>query len=95
MEAKSIDNISLSGQKRWIFPIRKLDPKYSAAYHNRAIVKEMLEDYAGAIEDYSKVIALDPKDALAYYGRGKSKGSLKNYKGAIKAYDMAIKVWPY
>jgi Flp pilus assembly protein TadD len=33
-----------------------------------------LEDYKGAISDYTKVIELDPSNANAYYSRGLTKG---------------------
>jgi tetratricopeptide (TPR) repeat protein len=33
-------------------------------YFNRAIEKEKLEDYRGAIADYTKAIELNPNDAV-------------------------------
>jgi tetratricopeptide (TPR) repeat protein len=45
-------------------------------YNNRGISKHDLQDYRGAIADYSKAIELDPNDAGAYINRGVSKISL-------------------
>ena len=53
-----------------------------------------LEDYYGAIEDYSKAIELDPDDADAYYNRGVAKKKLKDYYGAINDYSKAIELKP-
>jgi tetratricopeptide (TPR) repeat protein len=48
-------------------------PKNKDAYYDRGKVKHVLQDYTGAIEDYSKAIELDPEHKDAYYFRGLSK----------------------
>ncbi len=40
------------------------------AYFNRGNAKYELEDYRGAIADYSKAIEINPNDADAYGNRG-------------------------
>jgi tetratricopeptide (TPR) repeat protein len=59
------------------------------AYYNRGLAKSKLEDYRGAITDYSKAIELNPNYANAYYNRGKSKGILEDDRGAIADYSKA------
>lgn len=40
-------------------------------WFDKGNVKVQLQDYKGAIADYSKAIELDPNDAEAYNSRGK------------------------
>ena len=61
-------------------------------YFKRGISKNSLQDYKGAIEDYSEAIRLKPDYAVAYYNRGNSKYSLQDYKGAIEDYSEAIRL---
>ena len=51
-------------------------------YFKRGISKNSLQDYKGAIEDYSKAIRLKADFAVAYYNRGFSKYSLQDFSGA-------------
>lgn len=64
-----------------------LRPDFAEAYLNRALCKYSLQDYKGAIEDYSLTIMLRPNFAEAYYSRGTSKSCLKDNKGAIDDYN--------
>ena len=57
---KDIVNFTLDAWK-----VIELDPENANAYINRGFSKHNLEDYKGAIEDYTKAIELDPNDALA------------------------------
>ena len=52
-------------------------------YFNRGFDKSNLEDYRGAIDDFSKAIELNPNDGGAYYNRGLAKEALEDYRGAI------------
>ncbi|HCN84497.1 MAG TPA: hypothetical protein DIT07_12875 [Sphingobacteriaceae bacterium] len=73
------------------------------AYTARGIGKYMLNDYKGAIQDYTIAIKLNPKDRMAYNKRGISKirigdkngGCLDLSKagelGDASAYDMIRK----
>ena len=98
--------------------IKNLDPNknldtdtqlfITSAYYARGISKfRTLEDYKGAIRDFTEVILMtsnmDPRikffnggpNALsAYYKRGVSKFYLKDYNGAIKDYNKVIEFEP-
>jgi tetratricopeptide (TPR) repeat protein len=56
--------------------------------------KFKLEDYRGAIADYTKAIEIDPKSAVAFHGRGFSKGNLKDFRGAIEDLTKAFEIDP-
>ncbi|TXG38690.1 tetratricopeptide repeat protein [Seonamhaeicola maritimus] len=68
-----------------------LEPNHLDAYFYRALAKNELGDYSGAIVDYSKIIITNP-DADSYFNRGNSRFSLKNLEGAkfdyAKAYEL-------
>lgn len=66
------------------------DPNNIKALLDRAVDKSTIEDYKGAITDYSLVIELDPDNGLAYLNRGKNKKRLEDYRGAIADFDKAI-----
>jgi len=63
-------------------------------YFDRGNSKYDLQDYRGAIQDYSKAIELDPSNADAYYNRGNAKRKLQDYRGAIQDYSKAIELDP-
>jgi tetratricopeptide (TPR) repeat protein len=73
-----------------------LDPKNSAAYNNRGLVKaQKLNDVPGALADYNQAIALDPKNSLAYSNRGVVKyQKLNDVQGALADYNQAIALDP-
>jgi lipoprotein NlpI len=60
----------------------ELDPTNTKAYINRGVSKHKLNDYQGAIADFSKVIELDPTNTKAYINRGVSKYKLGDKYGA-------------
>lgn len=70
-----------------------LEPKNFDAYFHRAIAKNDLGDYSGAILDYSKILFYKP-DADSYYNRGNSKFSLQDFFGAKVDYENALKLDP-
>jgi len=72
----------------------ELSPNDVAAYNNRGNSKADLEDYYGAIADFTKAIELNPNDAAAYYNRGNAKDDLEDYYGAISDYSKAIELNP-
>lgn len=71
-----------------------LEPKKLDAYFHRAIAKNNLGDYHGAIVDYSKIIVIEP-DADTYYNRGNSRYSIKDFQGAKEDYEKAYKLDSY
>jgi tetratricopeptide (TPR) repeat protein len=70
-----------------------LDSKHLDAYFYRAIAKDNIGDYNGAILDYTKVIFYEP-DADPYYNRGNSKYKLQDYFGAKEDYEKAVELDP-
>ncbi|WP_199114608.1 tetratricopeptide repeat protein [Snuella sedimenti] len=71
----------------------KLEPKKLNAYFYRAIAKNDLGDYSGAIVDYSKIL-IDKPDADTYFNRGNSRYSLQDYEGAKQDYQKALDIDP-
>ncbi|WP_072402916.1 tetratricopeptide repeat protein [Flaviramulus basaltis] len=65
-----------------------LEPNNLDAYFYRAIAKNDLGDFRGAIVDYSKIIVEEP-DADTYYNRGNSRYSIKDFTGAKEDYAKA------
>ena len=64
--------------------------EYAAAYYNRGRAKRSLEDYKGAIADYTKAIELDSDDANAYFYRGDAKEMLGDFNGACEDWKIAV-----
>ena len=58
--------------------------------YNKGVAKSILENYRGAIDDYTKAIELSPNMSEAYYQRGIAKVNLKYYLQAISDQDKAI-----
>ena len=67
------------------------NPRNIFALINRGVDKSLLEDYMGAIDDYSRIIEIDKNNTLAYLNRGKNKKRIEDYRGAIEDFDRAIK----
>ena len=64
------------------------------AYYNRGNAKKKLQDYRGAIADFTIAIKLNPDDVDAYNNRGIAKKNLQDYRGAIADYNKAIELKP-
>jgi len=80
---------NLSEKVSLLTQVIALEPKNLDAYFFRAIAKNDLGDYRGAIVDYSKIIVEEP-DADTYFNRGNSRYSLKDFKGAKEDYAKAF-----
>ena len=65
-------------------------------YVNRGYAKLNIDDYVGAIQDYTEATELNPKYAVAYLYRGlaKAKGPVPDYAAAIEDYTYAINLNP-
>ena len=61
------------------------------AFYNRGLQKRYLEDYKGAIVDYSQAILLRVDYYKAYNNRGFAKLLLEDYSGAIADFTSTIK----
>ena len=70
-----------------------LNPNFALSYIKRAEAKELLADYNGVIEDYTKALTTCPKNTKfdLFFKRGSAKYSLKDFKGAIEDFNSAIK----
>ena len=70
-----------------------LEPKNLDAYFYRALAKNDIGDFDGAILDYTQVLFYNP-DADTYYNRGNSKFNLDDFEGAAEDYENALKLNP-
>ncbi|MFZ1633768.1 MAG: tetratricopeptide repeat protein [Chitinophagales bacterium] len=61
------------------------------AYYNRGINKRNLNNFTGAISDYSEAIKLRPDYVKAFNNRGFAKMQIDDYSGAISDFTSAIK----
>lgn len=70
-----------------------MEDKYmkSEAYYNRGLNKRYINDYQGAISDYTEAINLRPDYYKAYNNRGFAKLLIEDYTGAIYDFTMTIK----
>ncbi len=85
---KALRTVDLNEKIKLLNEVIALEPKNFDAYFYRAIAKNDLGDYHGAIVDYSKILVTAP-DADTYYNRGNSRYSLKDYTGAKEDYQKA------
>ena len=53
-----------------------------------------MEDYDGAITDYTKAIELDDTNPTYYDNRAWSKTEKENYAGAVEDYTVSIELYP-
>lgn len=56
--------------------------------------KFILEDYEGALQEYTKAIEVDPNNVFAYESRGTVELHLENYSSALLDFTKAIKIEP-
>ena len=80
---------NLSEKVSLLTQVIDLEPQNLDAYFYRAIAKNDLGDYRGAIVDYSKIIVEEP-DADTYFNRGNSRYSLKDFTGAKEDYAKSF-----
>ncbi len=71
----------------------EIDPNYVAAYNNRGLAYDDLEEYQRAIADYNRAIKLDPNYAHAYYNRGNVYRHLEQDQRAIADYQQAAELY--
>ncbi len=65
-----------------------------SAYHNKGKAKLRLDDFRGAIEDYSIALEMDPESDDLYRDRGVAKAYLEDYRGALADFNKAIELNP-
>ena len=71
-----------------------MKPYLSEPYFFRGLAKLNLDDYEGAIQDYSKAIELNPNYFHAYMYRGVAWHNLRKYEEAMADYAQAIALEP-
>ena len=62
------------------------------SYYHRGNARIKLNDFQGAIDDYTKAISLNPQHASFYKNRASAKNELGDYQGAIPDFDKAIEI---
>jgi len=62
-------------------------------YNYRGYVKYQIDDYKGAIEDYTKAIAIRPNYGNAIWNRGDAYQYNKDYKHSIEDYTTALSLY--
>lgn len=72
----------------------ELNPKMSALYFNRGVMRYALDDMDAAVADFSEAIRLDPKDLQPYVNRAIVQFEGNHYAPAIADMDAAIKLAP-
>ena len=78
----------------------EVDPGYAAAYSNRALVHQALENWDQSLIDANQSIALDPDYAVAYSARGWTFFHKQMLPEALQDLDHAIALrdnmrWPF
>jgi tetratricopeptide (TPR) repeat protein len=66
----------------------------SLQYYSRGNCKKLLNDYKGAIDDFTKAIKYNPNFAEAYFRRADIKTILNDNEGAALDYVKAIELNP-
>lgn len=68
------------------------NPDHVEAYLQRGLARNHLENYQGAIADFSEVIRIQPKNLDAYNYRGTIYYHLGEYQKALADYNQALKL---
>ena len=91
-----LDNIEQKKYKNAIIffnKASKIDPTNGAAYFYKAFVKDIIGDFEGAIEDYSKAININ-QTWESFLNRGLTKTKIKDFKGSIFDFSQLLKLNP-
>ena len=70
---------------------QSLDFSVKRAFYLRGIIRFIIGDHSGAIEDYSKAIEIATNWPNAYYARGITKLAMADPEGAVDDCTEAIK----
>jgi tetratricopeptide (TPR) repeat protein len=66
----------------------------SEEYNSRGIVKSIMGDYTGAMDDYNQALKINDANGNAYFNRALILYEQKQYLPALKDFDMAIQIKP-
>lgn len=71
------DDVSMCVEKIITYTLELAIKPTAATYYIRGLARNLLNDYRGAIEDYTKTVELDPTHENAYIRRNSAKNRLK------------------
>lgn len=71
-----------------------LDPEFSEAWHRRAGLFLLAENYPEAIRDLNQTLALEPRHFGAWMGLGFILEQLGGRREALESYREALKIYP-
>ncbi len=71
-----------------------LEPDNPYRFSSRAYVKDRMQNYQGAIDDYTRAIELDPEDAISYNNRGMVEEKLGHQQRAQRNFAKADALQP-
>jgi tetratricopeptide (TPR) repeat protein len=75
--------------------VTEIAPDDAEAWHRRALVNIMKNDYAGALPDLRRALALDPNHYKAIRDLGVALRQTGDKKGALEAFRKALDVNPF
>ncbi len=70
-------------------------PDYAEGWNQRAIMRYLLGDVAGSLQDIERVIELEPRHFGALSGRGQCFLQQERYQEALGAFEDALSVNPW
>ena len=71
-----------------------LNPRYFEAYNNRGFAKAHLQDYQGAITDYTEAIRLNLQHPLPHRNRGDARAAVRPSLLSRSTFGTSG-VWPF
>jgi tetratricopeptide (TPR) repeat protein len=72
----------------------ELDAENAIAFKLRGDIKQRMDDFEGALDDYGRSKTLDNDNPRLYISRSAARISLGNYNGAIRDLERAVKLAP-
>lgn len=72
----------------------KSDPRFQAAYENRAIAYMNTRQFPKALDDFAEALEIGPESARLYHNLGNLYAAHALYEPAIKAYKRALELEP-
>ena len=69
-------------------------PDHAAAWYQRGIAYEFLQDDQQAVESYEKARQFDPRNGELLFSEGKTFARLGKFEDAVRIFDLALGVSP-
>ncbi|CAD8092570.1 unnamed protein product [Paramecium primaurelia] len=80
--------------KVYLYQAVEINPYYSLAYFNKALLYQNIGEKDKALNDYNKAIQLDPNDAEAYYNRAILYQEIGENEKALNDFNQAFQLNP-